>query len=581
MRLRWLTRTIALVAVVAMAAAACSKKTENPTPGTTTPGTSGVVKGGSVVVGAEQWPQCLNPITSCRSASWTYYAALYYVLPRAMMLDVKGNFVASPLLTEAPSLDNGGLTQNPFTVTFKINPKAVWADGTPITSADFDFTLDAIMHTKGTASTVGYDQIESVDTTDPATAVLKFKQVYVDWMDLFGGAFDGVLEKAAFPTENANTGKVDLANEMADAMPFSGGPWVLKTWSKQEAVFVRNDKYWGHQPNLDQVTFVPREDQTTEINSLLSGEVSAIYPQPSNVSLLKQVGTNPNVKAVGGDGVYFEALWFNLDKAPFTDPKVREAVMYAIDRQAVIDAIVKLNNPNGEVLNCGILSFPNIGPWCQGSAGTPFAGFTYDCNKVSEILTGDGYAKGSDGYFAKDGKDLTIPWSTVAGNARRETTQALELEKAKACGVKLVVKNYEATDLFSNKLPKGDYVMGEYAQGGSPDPAITSILACDQFPTAANSYAGSNYNRWCNEDATAAMKSSDQELDVNKRVALLQQVYAAEAADFVGLPLYVLPAVSAWRADKLAGPVGAWNSSIYGVFWNIDEWYCAKAGACS
>lgn len=578
MRLSWTTRTIAGVALLALAAVACSKggTTGNPT----TPPSAGPIKGGSVVFGAEQWPQCLNPITSCASASWTYYAALEYVLPRAMQLDLKGNFVASRLLTEAPSLANGGVTQNPFTVTFKINPAAKWADGTAITSADFAFTLNAILNTKGTTSTVGYASIDTIDTTDPQTAVLKFKEVFVDWPDLFGGAFGGLFEAAAFPTQK-DAAKVDLSAEMSDNIPFSGGPWKLQSWSKQQAVFVRNDNYWGPKTYLDQVTMVPREDQPTEINSLLSGEVSAIYPQPSNVSLLQQVASNPSVKAIGGDGVYFEALWFNLQADPLTDPKVRQALMYAVDRQAIVDAIVKLNNPNGQILNCGFLSFPNIGPWCQGSAGQPFSQFTYDCNQVSTVLTSDGYTKGSDGYFQKGGQDLNITWSTVAGNARREATQALELEKAKACGIKLTVKNYEATNLFSNKLPKGDYVMGEFAQGGTIDPTITAIFACDAFPTAANGYSGANYNRWCNESATATMKQSDQDLDQAKRLQELQSVYAAEAADFIGLPLYVLPSVSAWRTDKLAGPVGTYNSSIYGLFFNMDQWYCAKAGACS
>ena len=83
------------------------------------------------------------------------------------------------------------------------------------------------------------------------------------------------------------------------------------------------------------------------------------------------------MKAVGSDGAYFEALWFNHDSPPLNDPKVREAMMYAIDRQSVIDAIIKLNFQNAQVLNCGFVSFPHIGNWCQQSP-LPFAQFTYD-----------------------------------------------------------------------------------------------------------------------------------------------------------------------------------------------------------
>ena len=72
------------------------------------------------------------------------------------------------------------------------------------------------------------------------------------------------------------------------------------------------------------------------------------------------------------------------------------------------------------------------------------------------------------------------------------------------------------------------------------------------------------------------MKSSDQELDQSKRLQELQQVYGLEAQELPALPLYVLPAVSAWRGDKIAGPIGDYNSSIYGVFWNMDQWYVAS-----
>jgi len=567
MRLKYVVRAVAVVGVMAIVATACGGN--KAAPPSTTSGAA-VPKGGSIVVGAEQWPECVNPITSCSSATWYWYSVGLHVLPRAMVLDLKGNFVASPLLVEAPTLDNGGITQSPFTVTFKISDKAVWNDGSPITSSDFDFTWRSIINTTGTYNTVGYTSIDSIDTTDPKTAVVKFKDVFVDWPDLFGGVYAGIFKKAAFP--NADAEKPNLKDEMQDAIAFSGGPWVLKSWSKDQAVMVRNDKYYGKVANLDQVTLVPRTDQATEIQSLLTGEVSAIYPQPSDVSLLDQVASNPSVKAVGSDGGYYEALWFQHETAPLNDPKVREALMYAVDRQAVIDAIIKLNNPNAEVLNCGLLALPNIGSWCQNKV---FEQFKYDPEKAKSILTSAGYDC-SASPCTKGGKKLVIEYSTVATNTRRTTTQELLKDKAKAAGIEFKIKNYEAGVLFGDIGPHGKFTIADYATGGSVDPSITSSLACENVPSAKNQFAGGNWNHWCNKQATDLMHQSDQELDPAKRLDLFNQIYALEAQDFLLLPLYVLPNVGAWRTDKIAGPISDYIPSNLGMFFNMNEWYVAS-----
>ena len=169
---------------------------------------------------------------------------LEHVLPYAMVLDLNGNFVASPLLTEAPTLDNGGITQNPFTITYHLNPNANWADGSPITSADFDFTWRAIMNTTGAYTSVSYGTIEGIDASDPKTVVVRFTEIVPDWQDLFGGVAGGILERAAFP-KFADDPKPNLKDEMQSSIPFSGGPWILKSFSLAQAVLLRNEKYYG------------------------------------------------------------------------------------------------------------------------------------------------------------------------------------------------------------------------------------------------------------------------------------------------------------------------------------------------
>lgn len=555
--LRWLTVFFS----IALVAAACGSSSSGGGGGNA--GT-GEKKGGSVVFAAEQWPECLSPITSCANASWLPWTAWEHVMPRLMQTDPKGNFGASDLLVEAPTEQNGGIKPSPFTITYKLRPEAIWDDGSPITSEDVKFTWDAIMKTTGTIGTTGYDQINSIDTSDPKTAVIKFKQPYSDWQDLFGGnnANGVVLKKAAF------SGKVNLKSDMQTSYGFSGGPWKLKSYSQQQIVLVRNDKYWVKDkiPNLDQVTFVPRTDQSTEMNSLLTGEALAAYPQPSR-GITQQLKA-PGLKYSSGAGSSYEGLWINMDKFPLNDITGRQAFAYAMDRQGVIDAIYKADFPDLKVLNCAGW-VPTVSDWCNDNE---FADISYQPDKVKSLLEGAGWAKGGDGIYAKGGKRFSIEFNTTAGNKIREDTQALLKEKAKAAGIELVIKNVPPTQLFEDKLPKRDFTLAEYAQVASPDPSVTAILAADQIPSAANGNSGQNFLGWKNAQATALMKESDKTIEHAKRRDLLLQVSKLERQDIPWVPMFQKPLILAWHDDRLAGPIGDYAATSYSGFFNMYDW---------
>src|SRR5207245_1899734 len=102
-----------------------------------------------------------------------------------------------------------------------------------------------------------------------------FKEPFADWHDLFGGNTDAVLKKAAFP------GGPEVSKQMITSIPFSGGAWKIQSYTKNQLILVQNPRWYGSKPHFDQITIVPREESSTELTSLLSGEISMIYPQPS------------------------------------------------------------------------------------------------------------------------------------------------------------------------------------------------------------------------------------------------------------------------------------------------------------
>jgi len=569
----FLRRFLALAAVLALVAAAC--KADTTTPETTEPtGTEGPV-GGSLVVGAEQWPKCINlVVTSCASLSWAAQSVSYHLTPRALEIDLDGNFVVGPLVTEVPSVENGGVTEDPFTVTYHLNPDAVWDDGSPITCEDWDFTWRAFLNTKGTYYKVGYDQIESIDCSDSLTAVLNFKTTYADWPALFGGAFEFVMEKAAFP--DADPEKPDLSGDMVNEIPFSGGPWILESWSEQEAVLVRNDSFWVEDriPLLDQVTMIPIEDQAAEINALLNREVVAINPQASDVSLIDQVAADPGVTAVGGTTPYNDMMWFTNDKPPLDDPVVREALLFALDRQAVLDALIKLNNPDAELVNCPQY-IPGLGPWCQ----PVFEDVTYDPAHAIELLEGAGWDCSGvpNAPCEKDGQPLVLTISANTGNTRREAAQQIFKEAAKPAGFELDIENYGSGVYFGRVCPRGLVHVCDYASAGTPAGTILFAFGCDYLPTEENEYAGGNWNHYCNPENDALMKELDAEVDTAKRIELATQVQEILREDAVSLPMYLLPSVMIWRADTVGGPLDLYATHVYSPYFNMYDWYAVEA----
>lgn len=347
--------------------------------------------GGSVVFGAEQWPECLNAITQCASASWLLYSVTGQVLPRLMELNTESEYVPSPVLAGEPELSGEGTDNGdgPFTVTYTIAPEAVWDDGSPMTCADIAFTLETKTASQGVYAATGYDQIASVTPgADPKECAIEFTTPYAAWPDLFGGGLEFFLKAAAFPNGP------DISTEMATSIPFSGGPWILQSWSPTESVFVPNTAYWDADriPLLDQVTFVPQESQETEVNAFLAGEVSAIFPQPAP-GLTEQL-EGDDITTIFGAGSTFEGLWFDTqsllnEDSVLYDREVREAIMFGIDRELILEDVILPLSPEAELLNC-YAWVPTVGPWCDN---TDFEDVTFDPDRVAEILEADGWVR--------------------------------------------------------------------------------------------------------------------------------------------------------------------------------------------
>ena len=539
-----------------------------------------------MVLGAEQFPECINPITSCANSSWMHWAVTEHVLPRLMELAPDGSYVPSPLLTGDPVLAGAGVDDSgdPFTVIYSLDPDANWSTGGPITCTDIAFTWQATLDTTGTLTTVGFEDITSVEATDDdgKECLVTFGRAYAGWADLFGSSSNYVLSAAdsevgaSFDIEDPDATPMDIANELNTEIPYSGGPFVLESFDAAggEATFIRNESMWNEDRMalLDGFTVVAQADQETELNALLAGEVAAIYPQPAP-GIADTLGGGSTVEFQFGAGTTYEGLWFNQQSllnpdTVLAEQAVREALLFAVDREAILSEVITPNFPETELLQCGGW-VPTVGPWCDQ---TDFADATFDAARVAEILEGDGWALGADGIYEKDGRRLSMTWQTVAGNARREAIQALVIPALAELGIEVTADNSDADTLFQVRLPQMQTELMLYAQVASPDPSVTTIFACDNIPTAENEFSGQNNVGWCNEEASQLMLEADETPEEAARLELTQQIGDLVREDAVWLPFYQLPLITAWDTAQVEGPVGEYTDSPLSGFFNIFDW---------
>jgi peptide/nickel transport system substrate-binding protein len=510
-------------------------------------------QGGDLTFGAEQEPDCADWIASCAGAAWGAYTFSAVTMPRPFDITPDAKYARSPLLSADPTLEVGP----PQKVTYKIDPKAVWSDGQPITSHDFKYTWQQIATGSDIYDTTGYIDIANVDDSDPHTAVVTFKKNVALWRDLFGG-FYGV-----FPSHLLE-GK-DRDALMKDGYNWSGGPWKLDHWTKNvELKLVPNAAFWGQKPHLNSITWKFVADTAAELQNFKSGQVSLIYPQaqPGQEQLKGLPGTNFSVQT----GLSYEGIWFNAAKAPLTSVKVRQALAYATDRDAIVKQLFEPIQP-------GIKRIDSFFTSAFGAAySTPFSKYSRDLSKVSQLMTSDGWTKGSDGLWTKGGQKANLEIKSTTGNKRRELTVQILQSQWKDAGFNLTFAPEKASVLFGQDLPKGNFQIGLYAQTpSSADPGECLLWCTKNIAGPANNNSGQNWTRLNDTSLDPPWVAADSELDTSKRVDDVHRGMDIVADLVPALPIDPFPDIIAYNSNLIGGTVS--HNFTYGPIVYANQWF--------
>ena len=552
---------VAIVAAglcLALVLAGCTTGAMNPDSAVRTqpPAAVPVRQGGSLVIGAEQEPDCADWLGSCSGAVWGEYIMKNETIPVVFTTAQQGGDwvpVASDLMAGEPTISDGPQPK----ITYRLNPKAVWSDGQPITSADLKYTALQVRDDQDIYDKTGYNLIASVDTPDPLTAVVTLTKPYGNWKMLFSGDY-GVLPSHLLAGKNRDAA-------MKDGYSFSGGPWKIAQWIRGSSVtLVPNDKYWGPKPHLDKVTFQFTADTAAAFQAFRSGQLDALYPSPQLdvVDQIKAGLPDANILTDATSG-NLEALWMNNAQFPLDSTAVRQAIAYAIDRNALV---TRLYGPLGVTSPAQSFNSPLLSRY----AGTDFSPYRLDLAKVTALMTAAGWAKNSAGIWTKDGRPAAFTITSLSGDKRRELIELVLQAQLKQAGFTMTIKNSTAAELFSKTAPAGDFDMGLWTIVDTfPAPTLADSFVSTSIPDAAKGQAGINFVRsdYPELDQLLGTVAGNTDESVRRQASLGADKFIA--ANVVSLPISAVPNVLLWN-KRVGGPISI-NPSA-GPWWNLAEW---------
>ena len=457
------------------------------------------------------------------------------------------------LAAEIPTLENKGVVLRPdggMDVIWKLRPGVTWHDGRPHTSADVQFTVEAINKGDWKPESVdGFDRISSVDTPDSLTAVVHYKELYAPYQLQF---VRGTLPKHLLQGRDINT-----ANDYNRA-PLGTGPYKVKEWKTGEYVLLEAvPTYWrtSGPAKIRQLLFRFLPNTTTRINLLKSGEVHMVALVPWDQ--VRSIGTVPTIRLNKVVGNGYEHVTLNQRHFPaFADVRVRQALAHAVDRPLLVKTILdgQVEIVNGPIQPLSPAYEPNV------------SRYDYDTTAANRLLDEAGWTRGADGIRTKGGTRLAFTLITQSGFAIRESVSQSLQQAFRSIGVDMQIKLLDGTSISSVWF-KGDFdAMLHWWQMGA-DPELTLFFAHDRMPPA-----GRNIN-FVNDTALSTMLyASDRAIDVEQRNGLLRSAQRRIAELAPEIVLYNTAKIDA-VPTTLKGFTG--NPTNAGPFWNVHAWEIA------
>ncbi|PKR51743.1 peptide ABC transporter substrate-binding protein [Thalassospira marina] len=490
-------------------------------------------------IGISGYPETLHPAFSS-SAVQSYILGF---VRRPIMVYNHDWKVACLMCETVPSFENGLAKRVPLKdgkegvqLSLSIPADAKWGDGTALTTKDVAFSIE-----------VGQNENVAVANKEVFNRIVDFNivddqhfTVTLDRIDYTYNAFMGVkilpshLEKAIYDEDPATYQKRSLYVTAPDTPGLWFGPYLVKKVITASAVMLEANPYWwGKKPQIQSIQLRNFENTAALEASLRAGEID-YTPGEIGLSLDKVITFEKRF----GDkydflykkGLSFYHLDVNSAFAPLGDKRVRQALLYAIDRDEISQKLFDGKNaPTLDFIHPDDPVFTDDVPHYQ-----------FDPQKADALLNEAGWTR-TGNAMRKNAEGQTLHF-TLYGATESSTGQLIQQvlqNRWKQAGIDVDILNQPARVLFGETLPQRKFDgLAMFGWISAPEHLPLTILKSDQIPTAENHFEGQNYTGYNNPKVDALIDQIELELDFNKRVPLWHELQKIYATDLPALPLY-------------------------------------------
>jgi len=488
-------------------------------------------------------------------------------------------FLMPVLAAEIPSLENGGVSKDGLSVTWKLKQGVKWHDGAPFTADDCIFNWKYASDPASASYTIASYKDVEVEKVDDHTIKVLFPNPTPFWADAFVGARGCLIPKHVFEPYMGDKSRDAPAN----LVPVGTGPYLFEEFKPGDLVRgkINPNYHEANKPYFDAIEMKGGGDAVSAARAVLqTGEYDFAWNMQVEDAILKRLeeGGKGSIHITLGGSIEHIQLnntdpWTEVDgerssmktKHPaLTDMAVRQALNVLVDRQAVEDHIYgRTGKATANFLN---------NPLRFASKKTKFE---LNVDKAIKLLDDAGWKPGAGGVREKDGVKLKFVYQTSI-NQPRQKTQAIIKQACQKAGIEIEVKAVTASVYFSSDVGNPDTYTKFYTDiqmytttQPQPDPGVfMNQFTSDQVATLENKWQGRNITRWQNAEYDELFLAAGSELDPVKRAAMFVKMNELVIENVVVIPVVWRGGVAA-VSSKLQAPLSGWDNNTF----NIKDWY--------